>query len=426
MPNLAVLGLQWGDEGKGKIVDILAERSDAVVRFQGGNNAGHTIVVNSKKTILHLIPSGILYENSVCIIGNGVVVNPQTLIEEIETLRKSGIKVSPANLKISSNAHIIMPYHIRIDLLRESSKIGTTGRGIGPAYEDKIGRRGIRMCEFINPSTFKQRLEEFLEEKNMLIKFYGGEEFSIDIILSEYLKYSQFLKDYVFDTHQIINQYISDKKNILFEGAQGILLDIDHGTYPFVTSSNTCSGNIYSGSGIGSGKIKKIIGIVKAYTTRVGNGAFPTELEDSTGEFLRTQGGEFGSTTGRPRRCGWIDLVALKYAIDINGVDDIALTKIDVLSGLDEIKICTAYKLGNEILPYFTNSNEILKKVTPVYQSVKGWGVAFPKDIKDYSQLPNETKIFIKKIEESLKTKVSIVSTGPSRDETIFKENIWE
>ncbi len=426
MSNIAILGTQWGDEGKGKIVDILSEKADIVVRFQGGNNAGHTLVINNKKTILHLIPSGIFNENATCVIGNGVVIDPKILIKEIDTLKESGVNLNSKRLKISSNAHVIMPYHISLDLLREIKKIGTTGRGIGPAYEDKISRKGIRISDLLDENILRDRINEVLPEKNLLIEYYNGKKLDAEKIFEEYLKYGEYLEPFVDDTHRLLINAKNSGKKILFEGAQGILLDIDHGTYPYVTSSNTVSGNIFSGSAVGYKTINKIIGIAKAYTTRVGSGPFPTELFDSTGDKIREQGGEFGSTTGRPRRCGWLDAVALKYSVNLNDIDSIALTKLDVLNGIDEIKICTSYQVEDKIFDYFHNNCYFLEKVKPVYKSFKGWGVIDKNKIKNYDDLPQTAKDYIKAIEDIIEINITIVSIGPDRDETMILDEIWE
>ncbi len=426
MSNISILGMQWGDEGKGKIVDILSDKAHMVVRFQGGNNAGHTLVINNKKTILHLIPSGIFNENASCVIGNGVVIDPKVLINEIETLNKNGLKITSERLKISNNAHVIMPYHISLDLLREMKKIGTTGRGIGPAYEDKVSRKGIRVGDLLNQKILEEKIEEVLPEKNLLIEFYKGEKLKKETILSEYLKFGEYLSQFVTDTHQLLINAKKSGKNILFEGAQGILLDIDHGTYPYVTSSNTVSGNIFSGAGVGYKTIDKIVGIAKAYTTRVGEGPFPSELFDSTGDKIREQGGEFGSTTGRPRRCGWLDAVALKYAVNLNDIDSIALTKLDVLNGFDEVKICTAYNINGNEVDYFQNNCYLLKDVKPIFKTFKGWGIIKKDMVKTFDDLPNSAKDYIKAIEDIVETKISIISIGADREDTLILENIWE
>jgi adenylosuccinate synthase len=425
MGKIGIIGTQWGDEGKGKIVDILSEKADAVIRFQGGNNAGHTLVINEKKTILHLIPSGIFNENAVCIIGNGVVIDPKVLINELDSLNKAGVKVTREKLKISSNAHIIMPYHISIDLLREKKKIGTTGRGIGPAYEDKISRKGIRFCDLTDKNSLEEKVSEIIEEKNLIMEFYGGKKLDARKISEEYFEYGKILKEFIADTHYLLHQLVSEDKNLLFEGAQGVLLDIDHGTYPYVTSSNTTSGNIFSGSGVGYNNLDKLIGIVKAYTTRVGEGPFPTELNDSAGDMLRENGGEFGSTTGRPRRCGWLDMVALKYAINLTGTDCLALTKLDVLDGFEEIKICTSYKIDGKEVSYFTNDIKKLKNAVPVYRTFGGWKNVNYRNITALSQLPDNAKKFISAIEDYAGIPVSIISVGPERNAVLFNEKPW-
>ncbi len=425
MSKIAIIGTQWGDEGKGKIVDILAEKADAVIRFQGGNNAGHTLVIDNKKTILHLIPSGIFNDNAVCIIGNGVVIDPKVLIEELKTLKNAGIDVSPEKLKISSNAHVIMPYHITIDIIREKKKIGTTGRGIGPAYEDKISRKGIKFSDLCNKEILKEKIYNNIEEKNLIINFYGGEKLDPEQIFREYSEYSSLLTDYNEDTHKFLYTLTEQDKNLLFEGAQGVLLDIDHGTYPYVTSSNTTSGNIFSGAGIGYNQLDRLIGIVKAYTTRVGEGPFPTELKNIQGDILRENGGEFGSTTGRPRRCGWLDMVALRYAINLTGIDALALTKLDVLDGFDEINICTAYSVNGEKFDYFTNDVKKLEHAKPIYKKFKGWkGIDYSK-ISSLSELPEEAITFISAIEELAGVPVAIVSVGPERNAVFFNSELW-
>ncbi len=425
MANIVIIGTQWGDEGKGKIVDILAENANCVVRFQGGNNAGHTIVINGKKIILHHIPSGILHEKIKCIIGNGVVIDPEILInKELKNLEKENFKVTQNNLKISKNAHVIMPYHKLIEEGRENCgkilKVGTTKRGIGPAYEDKISRRGIKVKDLIDEKSFSEKLDEILLEKNCLIKFYGFDTLNKNEILEKYLKYGEILKDFIDDTHKILINEEEKGSNIIFEGAQGTLLDIDHGTYPFVTSSNTVSGNVCAGAGFGIKKIDKIIGIVKAYTTRVGMGPFPTELKCKTGDYLRDKGGEYGSTTGRPRRCGWLDLVALKYSANLNNLTEIALTKLDVLDGLDSVKVCVGYKYKGEVFKYFDNDINFLNNIEPVYKEFKGWENNY-SNINNFEDLQKETKDYIKFIEEELNTPITLISTGPDRKSTIFK-----
>lgn len=426
MSAVVLIGAQWGDEGKGKIVDFFSEKVDVIVRFQGGNNAGHTLVVDNKKIILHLIPSGILWDKKVCIIGNGVVVDLPVLVKEIETLKNENLIPPDTKLYISDSAHIIFPYHKKIDILREKRngvKIGTTGRGIGPAYEDKSARYGIRIGDIRNTENFKKRLANILEEKNEYIKCVFKEEpLSFDEIYDETIENFNKIKDFVTDTSILLNKYVREKKNILFEGAQGTLLDIDHGTYPFVTSSNTISANAAIGSGIAFQHIKKVIGVAKAYTTRVGNGPFPTELKDSLGDYIRDKGGEYGATTGRPRRCGWIDLVALKKSIMINGIDGIALTKIDVLNELEDINLCVAYEYNGSEIDYMPQDVDVLEKVKPIYRKFKGWKKDISK-IRDGIDLPVETKDYLKFIEDFLEVKINIVSVGPERESNIVFES---
>ncbi|BAU24161.1 adenylosuccinate synthetase [Caldimicrobium thiodismutans] len=423
MSTLIVVGTQWGDEGKGKIVDVLTEKADFVVRFQGGNNAGHTLVINQKKHILHLIPSGIFHPHTTCVIGNGVVVDPEVLIDEIEKLKKEGLEISPQKLKVSERAHAIMPYHKALDLAREAkakgNKIGTTGRGIGPCYEDKVGRRGFRLIDLTRPDFFKEKLKSVLEEKNFFLQYLGAETLNYEEICQKYLQFGEYLRPYLVDTATLLWEAYSKEQNILFEGAQGTFLDIDYGTYPYVTSSNTLSGNACCGSGFGPTAIKEVLGIVKAYTTRVGEGPFPTELKDITGEYLREKGGEYGSTTGRPRRCGWLDLVMVKTAIKLNGITGIAITKLDVLSGLDTIKLCTSYKIREKSLDSFPTTLEDLAKVEPQYEEFSGWKEDLSK-IQRFEDLPDKAKSYLKRIEEYLQVPIYIVSTGPDRENCLF------
>lgn len=430
MACVVVVGTQWGDEGKGKIVDLLSERADKVVRYQGGSNAGHTIKYGDQVNILHLIPSGIL-RNTTAIIGNGVVVDPVTLLEEIEEIKQLDIPVENL-LKISHLAHLVMPYHKVFDKLRErlmgNGKIGTTGRGIGPAYADKISRNGIRIMDLAQPEQLLKKLKVLMAEKNSTLKYFykeANDEFSAEDICNEYLGYYDKIKQYIVNASLYLNQAIEKQENILFEGAQGTFLDIDHGTYPFVTSSNTVAGGVCSGSGIGPTKITEVLGITKAYTTRVGSGPFPTELTDETGEFIRKEGQEYGATTGRPRRCGWFDAVLVRQAVRLNGVTSIALTKIDVLDKFETIKIATGYKSPNgEIhseLPAYD-----FEQLTPVYEEIEGWNSS-SVGIKDYSKLPDKLVAYTKKIEELIGAPISIISTGPKREETIemHSEKLW-
>jgi len=422
--NVVVLGTQWGDEGKGKIVDLLSDKYDIVARYQGGANAGHTVVINGKKFILHLIPSGILHPNTVCVIGNGTVIDPDALVKEINMLEQEGIEVKN-RLLISHKAHLIMPYHKLLDTLTESTlsqkAIGTTGRGIGPAYIDKFTRVGIRIVDLLNKDDFRAKLRFNLNEKNNLLKtLYHADELNIDEIIDKYLEFDRIIDPYIKDTTTYLNQAIADGKSVLAEGAQGAMLDVDHGTYPFVTSSNPTVGGACTGLGIPPTSINRIIGVVKAYSTRVGNGPFPTEQFDENGDKLRTYGDEFGSTTGRPRRCGWLDLFALKYSAMINGFEEIALTKIDVLTRFDTIKICTGYKYQGKELKSFPADNQTLEQIDCQYIELPSWK-SIGNNIHDYIELPPEMKQYIEFIEDYLGKKVCLISTGPGRDEVVYK-----
>lgn len=423
MPNVIVLGLQWGDEGKGKIVDVLSEKADVVARYQGGHNAGHTVVIKNEKFILHVIPSGILYKGKKCLIGNGVVVEPASLLEEINGLKERGIEIDKNNLFLSKNAHVIMPYHMALDRenekLRGSKSIGTTGRGIGPAYCDKINRSGIRVADLLQPEFFKEKLKANLFNINFLLEnLYKAQVFNIDNIYNEYMGYAEKLKEHVADTDIIIDNTIAEGGNILLEGAQGTLLDIDHGTYPYVTSSNATAGGACTGLGIGPTKISKVLGVVKAYTTRVGAGPFPTEIKDSLGDAIREKGGEYGATTGRPRRCGWLDMVILRHSARINGLTGIAITKLDILDGLENIKICTSYKHNGKTYKEFPKELNIFQECEPVYEETKGWKES-TLGIKDFEKLPDAAKAYVKKIENMLGVEAHIISTGQRRDELI-------
>jgi len=423
MSVVVIVGAQWGDEGKGKIVDVLTERADAVARYQGGHNAGHTVVINNEKFVLHIIPSGILHKGKTCIIGNGVVVEPKSLIEEMDGLIKRGIDVGK-NLLLSKSAHLIMPYHAAIEReqerLKGSKKIGTTGKGIGPTYVDKTSRTGIRAGELLYPEIFKEKLKNNLEGVNYLLKaLYKAPAFSADEIYSEYMGYAERLSGYIADTDVIVNKMIDENKNLLLEGAQGTLLDVDHGTYPYVTSSSSAAGGACTGLGIGPTKISCVIGIVKAYTTRVGEGPFPTEINDALGENIREKGGEYGATTGRPRRCGWLDMVALRYAVRVNGFKGIVLTKLDILDGLEKIKICTGYKYNGKLCEEFPKELNILEKCEPVYEEADGWKEN-TGGIKSFDKLPKAAQAYIKKIERVLNVDVHIISSGQKRDELII------
>jgi adenylosuccinate synthase len=427
MSNVVVIGAQWGDEGKGKVVDIYTEHADNVVRYQGGNNAGHTLVVGEEKVVLHLIPSGILHEGKRCIIGNGVVLDPEVFIREITNLKAKGRMPDDSVLCLSEGLHIIMPYHKRIDIAREArsgdKKIGTTGRGIGPAYEDKIGRRGIRLCDLIDREIFERKLKEALEEKNFLLeKFLNDKPFTFEEIFAEYNGYADVLRKYVADTGLMLHREVKVGRNILFEGAQGTLLDVDHGTYPFVTSSSTCAGGACTGTGVSPREIHEIIGISKAYVTRVGSGPFPTELLEDTGEKMRQAGNEFGSTTGRPRRCGWFDAVVLRYAVRVNGLTGVAITKLDVLDDFDTIKVCTGYKYRGKAIDEIPATLDVFAECEPVYEEMPGWKMNISQ-IKSFDALPENAKKYVKRLEELMGCEIVMVSVGPRRSETISLRN---
>ncbi|WP_186431143.1 adenylosuccinate synthase [Clostridium sp. BSD9I1] len=423
MSAYIVLGAQWGDEGKGKMTDYLAENADVVVRYQGGNNAGHTVEVGEKQYKLHLIPSGILYGNKLNIIGNGVVLDPKALFEEMEYLKELGVEITPKNLLISDRAQLIMPYHRVLDGIKEryrgSKDIGTTGKGIGPCYTDKMERSGIRVCDLMHTEVFKEKLSENVKDKNDIItKIYGEEGLDFDTIFNEYINYAEKMREYVTETSVVVYDNIKAKKEVLFEGAQGTLLDIDYGTYPYVTSSNTIAGGVCTGAGIGPTMITNAVGIAKAYTTRVGKGPFPTELSDQTGEWIREKGHEYGVTTGRARRCGWLDLVILKTAARVSGLTSFAVTKIDTLAGLDTLKVCVGYNFNGKVIDYVPASLEDLAKCEPVYEEFKGWDESI-ENARSYEELPENAKIYLKKIEEFTGTRISIVSVGPKRDQTM-------
>ncbi|MDZ4164311.1 MAG: adenylosuccinate synthase [Smithellaceae bacterium] len=427
MTNVAVIGTQWGDEGKGKVVDLYAEKAHVIVRFQGGNNAGHTLVVRGEKTILHLIPSGILHNNKICIIGNGVVIDPGVLIREIDQLKARGVLPADTKLFISDRAHVIMPYHKSIDTERESrlaNKIGTTGRGIGPCYEDKISRQGIRICDLLDKEVFRERLMSNLEEKNFyLTRRFDADPLDGEQIFSEYLSYAEYLKPFVADTSLIIAEEARKGKKILFEGAQGTHLDIDHGTYPYVTSSNTTVGNACCGAGVGPGMLNNVIGICKAYTTRVGEGPFPTELSDDIGRYLQETGQEVGTTTGRKRRCGWLDVVLVNHAIRTSGITGLAITKLDVLTGLERIKICVGYRTpSGEILDAVPANMKVLLACEPVYETSDGWSEPI-NQARSLEELPKNARRYIERIEVLTGVPLVLVSVGAGREETIVLKN---
>ncbi|MDR3288867.1 MAG: adenylosuccinate synthase [Peptococcaceae bacterium] len=427
MAAVVLVGAQWGDEGKGKLTDYLAEKADMVVRYQGGNNAGHTVVVGTEEYKLHLIPSGILYENKVCVIGNGVVIDPEILLQEIRALAKRTSKYG--KLLMSTNAHVIMPYHRLLDQLQEKSlgsrKIGTTGRGIGPAYMDKTARTGIRVIDLMDAEVFAQKLKDNLEEKNkVLTKIYDEPPLEYERIYRQYQEYAEELRPYVTDTSLKISEYIRGEQKILFEGAQGTLLDLDHGTYPYVTSSHPIAGGACVGAGVGPTSIQRVLGVAKAYTTRVGEGPFPTELMDDVGERIRQNGREFGTTTGRPRRCGWFDTVIARYSARISGISDFAITKLDVLSGFESLKICTAYHYQGERIVEFPQSQKIFSNCEPIYEEIAGWQEDLT-GIRHFKDLPATAKNYIQRLEELTGVPATIVTIGPEREQTLVRQEMF-
>jgi len=431
MSSVVIVGTQWGDEGKGKIVDLLTRSADYVVRFQGGNNAGHTLVVNKQQYIFHIIPSGILYQDKKCMIGNGVIIDPAVLLDEISSLAGKGLPVTPDRLVISENAHLIMEYHKRLDIVQEKSlsegkKIGTTGRGIGPCYVDKVGRTGIKIGDLFDEQTLRDKLKAALDEKNFILtKKFNVEPLSYDDVLASLLAYGERLTSFVGNVSVELDEARRRGEKILFEGAQGTQLDIDHGTYPFVTSSNTVAGNACNGTGFGPTHIDSVVGILKAYTTRVGEGPFPTELHDETGDDLQHKGGEFGATTGRKRRCGWFDGVVATDAVRLNGLTGLAITKLDVLSGQPSIKMATSYKLGNRKISAMPASSKDAASVQPVYEEMAGWQSEI-NEITAYEDLPVEAKDYVKRIENFTGVEAVIVSVGPDRDETLLLKDPFD
>lgn len=428
MSSVVIVGTQWGDEGKGKIVDLLTRSADYVVRFQGGNNAGHTLVVDGQKYIFHIIPSGILYDDKKCMIGNGVIIDPKVLLDELDSLADKGLTVTPERMLISENAHLIMEYHKQLDIAQEASlspdkKIGTTGRGIGPCYVDKVGRVGIKVGDLLDEQLLRDKLKAVLDEKNFLLtRKFNGQSLSYDAVLANLLGWGEKLTGFIGNVSVELDEARRRGRNILFEGAQGTQLDIDHGTYPFVTSSNTVAGNACNGSGFGPTHIDAVVGILKAYTTRVGEGPFPTELFDETGEALQKKGGEFGATTGRKRRCGWLDGVVASDAVRLNGLTGLAITKLDVLSGLPAIKMATSYRLGERSLKSMPSSIKDASAVTPIYEELPGWTSEIDH-ITAYEELPVEARDYIKRIEDFTGVEAMIVSVGPDRDETLLLRN---
>lgn len=428
MSSIVIMGSQWGDEGKGKMTDWLAQKADMIVRYQGGNNAGHTIAFNGKTYKLQLIPSGIFEPQKINVIGNGVVVNPKALLGELQMLKDAG--VTPSNLKISSRAHLILPYHIQLDIAQEKQrgdrKVGTTHNGIGPAYMDKAARIGIRMCDLLEKDTFAAKLKENLAQKNALFeKIYDEEPFDFDSLFNEYYEYGQQLKDYVTDTSVLVNEAISAGKNVLFEGAQGIMLDLDHGTYPYVTSSNPVVGGALAGAGVGPQSLTKMVGVCKAYSTRVGEGPFPTELTNETGDWIREKAHEYGTVTGRPRRIGWFDAVAMRHAKRVSGMNCLSLNLLDIFTGLKKVKICTAYVLDGKQIDYYPASLKELERCEPVYEKFDGWTEDI-STVTEYDQLPANAKKYLKRIEELTGLQLMTISVGPSREQTITLKDAWE
>ena len=427
MATSMVIGTQWGDEGKGKIVDYLAEQADVVVRSQGGNNAGHTVVVDDVAFALRLLPSGILYDNKINVVGTGTVIDPKVILAEIENLESQG--KSAKTLQISNRAHVILPYHNRLDEAEEASKgalsIGTTKNGIGPCYADKVNRIGIRICDLMNEEVFKEKLAYNVKIKNRILRdVYGVEPVDYYEILKDYLEYADRLRQYVTDTNYNVVSYIKDGKKVLFEGAQATMLDLDHGTYPFVTSSHPISGGASVGAGVGPNYLKNIVGVVKAYATRVGAGPFPSELLDETGDFLREAGHEFGTVTGRPRRCGWLDLAVVSYAADLNSLDYLAITRLDILDKLPEIKICVGYTLNGEPVKGFPADLQVLEQCKPVYETLPGWQTDI-SGIRHYEDLPEAARRYVERISEVTGVRLGIVSVGPNRKQTIVLQDVF-
>jgi adenylosuccinate synthase len=426
MPNVAVVGAQWGDEGKGKIVDWLCERADVVVRFQGGHNAGHTLVINGVEYKLSLLPSGVVRGGKLSVIGNGVVVDPAALLKEIDNIAEKGVKITPENLLVAENVALILPFHGMLDRAREASKgnskIGTTGRGIGPAYEDKVGRRAIRLCDLRDPAYLKTKIDDLLEHHNALLKAYGAETVRGDDVLAELLRMSPRLLAHAAPVWRVLNEANRAGKRILFEGAQGLMLDVDFGTYPYVTSSNTLSAQAATGSGLSPKAIGMVLGICKAYTTRVGSGPFPTEDKSEAGERMGSRGREFGVVTGRKRRCGWFDAVMVRQAATVGGIDGLALTKLDVLDGMPELRICTSYEVDGKKLDYFPPDAPLQERLKPVFEVMPGWEET-TRGARSWAQLPAAAVKYVRRIEELVQTPVTLLSTSPERDDTILMKD---
>jgi len=429
MATVVGVGAQWGDEGKGKIVDWLAPRADLVARFQGGNNAGHTLVVDGETTVLHVVPSGILHPGSVNLIGPGVVIDPAILLAEIAALTERGILRDPSRLRVSGRAHVILPWHLALDHAGEvaagGAAIGTTKRGIGPAYEDKVARRGIRVADLLQPESLRVKLDRVAEAKNFeLVQFYGGEPVDVEALEAQCVEWGRELGPYVGHTGRILDVALRDGKSVLFEGAQGTFLDIDHGTYPFVTSSNCVAGAVCTGSGVGPTRIDRVLGITKAYTTRVGSGPFPTELDDAMGERLRAAGNEFGATTGRPRRCGWLDVVMLREAVTVNGITDLAINKLDILSGFEELQVATRYRIDGKLTHDFPMTLDELERAEPVFESLPGWSEDV-SEVREYAALPGNARRYIETIESLVDVSAAFISIGPGRDATISRTDLF-
>ena len=426
MANVAVIGAQWGDEGKGKIVDWLSERADVVVRFQGGHNAGHTLVVGNVEYRLSLLPSGVVRPGKLSVIGNGVVVDPWALLTEVDNIRAKGVEITPETLKLADNAALILPPHVAIDRAREEARgarrIGTTGRGIGPAYEDKVGRRAIRVCDLRDPASLAEKVDDLLVHHNALLRGLGAPEMARDEILRALLEVAPRLLPFADTVWRRLDELRRAGKRILFEGAQAVMLDVDHGTYPYVTSSNTLAGNVAAGAGIGPSAIGYVLGIAKAYTTRVGAGPFPTELHDATGERLGERGREFGTVTGRKRRCGWFDAVMVRQAVKVAGIHGIALTKLDVLDGMDELKICTAYRLGGETLDHLPAGAHAQARIEPVYETLEGWQES-TRGARSWADLPATAIKYSRRLEELIEAPVALLSTSPEREDTVLMKD---
>ena len=421
MSNIVIIGTQWGDEGKGKVIDILSQKSDYIIRFQGGNNAGHTVVVNGQEFIFHLIPSGILHKDKVCVVGNGVVIDPEVFLNEVNQFNKNDLNIKK-RLKLSLLCHIIFPYHRILDKLREkkrAQRIGTTGRGIGPCYADKINRCGIRLIELIRPRIFKEKLKDNLKEKNEIFrKVYNHPGFSFNQIYKEYSSYAKLLRPFASNISDLLNQAVADRKSLLFEGAQGVFLDIDFGTYPYVTSSSTIASGIYSGSAMVPFKIDKVVGVAKSYTTRVGQGPFPTEFSSKFGEFIRNKGSEFGATTGRPRRCGWFDAVMVAEAVRLNSISELAIMKLDILDNLKKIKVCVAYKYKGKVFKRYPYDPEVVSRGLCLWKEFSGWNQV-TKEIRQYSDLPKTARNYIKGLQDLVCANIFMVSVGSNRDQVI-------